>query len=105
MNAQNKVKHTPGPWIVDGVDITTEGSKDFVTVAIVETSKPVEVVHANARIIAAAPELLEALKLAHSLLENMLEQEEYEVSSEVGEAIENIQETIMNALAKAEGRE
>lgn len=53
----------------------------------------------------AAPMLLAALNLAHSLLANMLAQEDYPVSSEAGEAIEHIQEALSKAIQQAEGRE
>lgn len=61
-------KHTPGPWEagdVDGDDIYiwSEGQKQFVGLASYEDGTQREV-QANAHLIAAAPELLEACELA-----------------------------------------
>jgi len=55
-------KHTPGPWTVvaDGPWVC---GKDGFTVALVQTSAPAsETLKANARLIAAAPELLAAAR-------------------------------------------
>jgi hypothetical protein len=61
----NETKHTPGPWHVafggkDTDDYAIIGSK-FSERAICNM-EPRDYVQANARLIAAAPELLEALK-------------------------------------------
>lgn len=65
-------KHTPGPWIAVGgyvenpddskADICSCEPADFGQRGLHRT---VEEICANARLIAAAPELLEALKLAY----------------------------------------
>ena len=56
----SEFKHTPGPWECDG-DLV---HKDGFQIAIVESHYEdyVELQQANARLIAAAPELLEALQ-------------------------------------------
>lgn len=61
------MKHTPGPWKVeekwdprtDGVNVTSERGAVASALYIGGTIQP----RVNARLIAAAPELLEALKL------------------------------------------
>lgn len=62
-------KHTPGPWITD--DVHKGDMMRFVmsdlrpfphTIAKLELAQDRETQEANARLIAAAPELLEALK-------------------------------------------
>jgi hypothetical protein len=92
-------KHTPGPWDVTAVDHSSGGSgaapstlfrvafpsqKDF-------TGHVADKCHgdsyANARLIAAAPELLEALKLAAAQLSHY----------------EKVAPIIIGAIAKAEG--
>ena len=55
MKTENEVKHTPGPWIVMGNQ--RNGHYDFVLPMAEDKD-----FHANARLIASAPELLEALK-------------------------------------------
>lgn len=51
-------KHTPGPWKADGRKIAADG---YGLIAIVDEWSP-EVDAADAALIAAAPDLLEALK-------------------------------------------
>lgn len=68
----NETKHTPGPWGILDVDLYktmraevgyhTEGEQ-WVPIASITGCGPYER-DANARLIAAAPEMLEALKLA-----------------------------------------
>ncbi len=59
--------HTPGPWRASecmstcNVNILETGKRDGVVIGILNRSTAVEN-RANARLIAAAPELLEALK-------------------------------------------
>ena len=76
----NKIKHTPGPWIVSDVDTICPriDSANGRGVAHATQRDPhpingqgitIEEAFANARLIAAAPELLAALIEARSLLE------------------------------------
>jgi hypothetical protein len=65
MKTTTKAKHTPGPWQIEfggmeGDDYAVIGSK-FADRAICNL-EPRDYVPANARLIAAAPELLEALQ-------------------------------------------
>jgi len=56
------MKHTPGPWSYPGTG-TLVGGPDHYRVADVSTSERDAVtMQANARLIAAAPEMLQALK-------------------------------------------
>lgn len=68
-------KHTPAPWIIDNQNITTS---DYMIIAnlprqihnrgsIAGENEALEKV-ANARLIAAAPELLEVLELAFEII-------------------------------------
>ena len=71
MKLETKLKHTPAPWqlsTIDGEDCLMVGGGDdgSMIVADIRTdftmwSNPHDVVAANARLIAAAPELLDAL--------------------------------------------
>ena len=71
MKLETKLKHTPAPWqlsTIDGEDCLMVGGGDdgSMIVADIRTdftmwSNPHDVVAANARLIAAAPELLAAL--------------------------------------------
>ncbi len=72
---QNKPKHTPGPWIaaidpgittVDGNKCKVFGAKSafFAVIDGCEYSEGL----ANARLIAAAPELLDALEMLHIMM-------------------------------------
>ena len=56
-------KHTPGPWIADGTTVmTSDGIYLHVATTHFLTDRP----EANARLIAAAPEMLAALKALHA---------------------------------------
>lgn len=69
----SQAKHTPGPWVVDGDVIRGDQQRNgSISVAsMLDVSYPYgrragESKHANARLIAAAPELLDALVEAAS---------------------------------------
>ena len=55
-------KHTPGPWIADGSMVVETANGDCI--ARIDEFAPDDVVEANARLIAAAPELLDAIHAA-----------------------------------------
>ncbi|WP_416425643.1 hypothetical protein RAM80_07770 [Pseudomonas sp. App30] len=69
-----EIKHTPGPWLIDPVDneyIVPASEPDSIGIAIVSTIDPMQEKRrwwfgpeslANAKLIAAAPDLLEALQ-------------------------------------------
>lgn len=72
----NRASYTPGPWKVVGdefcepwkTDVCTERDNECVLVASVRIAPPVGETGANADLIAAAPDLLEALKAIESCL-------------------------------------
>lgn len=104
MNQQNTQKHTPGPWKVSEnismkgfthLAITTNPiykSKDWFICSITPQHLKREADEANARLIAAAPELLRALK-------NIANDIYY---AEFGNTPEY--EQAQQAIAKAEGK-
>lgn len=58
-----KTKHTKGEWMIDSANLTTVYSDDNGSnVADCNTQRPIEENVCNAKLIAAAPELLEALQ-------------------------------------------
>ena len=61
-----EVKHTPGPWEACGKAVHAETGREIVFGGHNTRSGSDEEQRANARLIAAAPELLEALKVAVS---------------------------------------
>ncbi len=108
----NESKHTPGPWVVrvgryEGARI----ERDREPVALVPADETVEdprsgQIHetvsdrglANARLIAAAPDLLEALKTAMKVLNGLAEDGIW--SYTLGE----VEKVAQRAIDKAEGR-
>jgi hypothetical protein len=65
------MKHTPGPWEIEGegqdvVGILAMGHNHFIAKL---SGWATEIQDANARLIAAAPDLLEACKVALSIIE------------------------------------
>ena len=91
MTTQTQSKHTPGKWKSIGETVTTADSKIFI--ADTHYGDPrtplTDRGESNARLIAAAPELLEALKDAADILKN-----------HYGAVPEKIEQ----AIAKAEGK-
>lgn len=62
-------EHTPGPWAAEPADMfgdhnIVRGDSDeaLAVAAVVSNMRPADQVEANARLIAAAPDLLEALR-------------------------------------------
>ncbi len=89
-------QHTPGPWTVG----TKHGLMDAYWVDSPSTLKPAIATRIeDARLIAAAPELLEALITALPYLEAAEADPGYKKG-----AVSNVTATIRAAIAKAEGR-
>ncbi len=65
-------EHTPGPWAVDEAEngVTARGGEDMIADCDRLNGLSFEVSRANARLIAAAPELLEALERLKAEVEN-----------------------------------
>jgi len=61
-------KHTPGPWFVASEGSYKVASVTSTTGVYADTLPEAAQIAADARLIAAAPELLEALKLAQSII-------------------------------------
>ena len=91
--SDTKEKHTPGPWhtYLSHKDINRHiACKDGNSIAK-------EVHHANARLIAAAPEMLEMCKLFEECMENIDGLEDHDASYELAK--------VREVLAKVEGGE
>ena len=106
-HASNAVKHTPGPWHIAyggqyADDYAIIGSK-FSERAVCNM-EPRDYVQANARLIAAAPELLEALKNANAFIESLLDATPDEATDFLTNNGENVSDTTRQAIRKAEGR-
>lgn len=68
-------KHTPGPWKVVGMEVHACDDRATVVCEVTGAStNPVAV--ADARLIAAAPEMLAALKMAYPLITDKAAREE-----------------------------
>lgn len=68
MNVKAKyteAKHTPGPWATDGGDTVVAMGNQVVVTAPAPDGASFDEMKANARLIAAAPDLLEALQFMH----------------------------------------
>lgn len=100
--------YTPGPWFAELVDLIVydDSEKTGRTVAIVaqreEPTEDSDVTSANARLIAAAPELLEACREAASLLGDIFNAlTEYDDGER--ERYSRVFDLLDAATAKAEG--
>jgi len=90
------MSHTPGPWVNDSSH--SEWGKNVVWAGDVVIAHVVDDQHdnadANARLIAAAPELLAALKMAVRVMQD----------NDIDESMAGEFEIWTDAIAKAEGR-
>jgi len=88
-------KHTPGPWVAQGRYIGVKGHMSYIGECGDQngnwTNEPMAV--ANARLIAAAPDLLEALK---SLID-------MDIAYKRGPVVEDAVTKARAAIAKAQG--
>lgn len=92
MTNKNKPQHTPGPWHVENylfsyIEIFPEKRIPGMEPVIAKIPAPLKQsnyseIEANARLIAAAPKMLEALKLCAPVLEDHIQYDEGETSSE-----------------------
>lgn len=100
-------KHTPGPWkdkgsLIGWFDIENFEGKEIAWISNVPV-RNLEEAEANARLIIAAPELLEACKKALVELESYLcDCTEYEAPENV-DVLEKTIGWVKDAIAKAEG--
>jgi hypothetical protein len=98
--------HTPGPWHVEKRDtafqiVAADGLRVLGTSWHSHLRNPYPLMgeaSANARLAAAAPAMLEALKAAYGLIDDVV------VGEDPDMAIEKMSDVIGAAIAKAEGR-
>jgi len=96
IDGMNETKHTPGPWERQGIAIGSETGSAFDAICYLDIlSRDREQREANARLIAAAPDLLAAL-------EGMLARY---ASHESGQNDQNEPAAARAAIAKATGGE
>ena len=86
-------KHTPGPWIVDGSRIA---APDGTTVINCLGAMGGHDTQADARLIAAAPDLLAALEAAEGVVD-------WALSNDAHPGVRAVHRMVLDALAKAKG--
>lgn len=95
-NLSNKEgAYTPGPWSLDGFPTAIWANGVWIASTNMD-NVPIDERRANARLIAAAPELLVALKAFPMLF--------VPASSAWGRQVQEWQDIALAAIAKAEGR-
>ena len=102
-------KHTPGPWMADGAQVTANGAQEINVAWANGYRVDLATVHANARLIAAAPDLLESAKAVTSMLELFLDEISVREKAEgrdlqAAEGLARL-EALRAAIAKAEGEQ
>lgn len=92
-----KTPHTPGPWLsFKAGGVYSENGREIIFSAHNTRSGSAEEREANARLIAAAPELLEACRRALALIESL----PYEPSSSPST---RAQDALVDAIIRATG--
>lgn len=80
----NESKHTPGPWVGIGRSVYAESNMEQPFVMVYQRDKSGEQCDANVRLIAAAPEMLEALERSTAELKDALrEYDSYSVKCQI----------------------
>lgn len=100
MSPDTKATPTPGPWIAQGYLVVDDSCEVIVATTIYGTAKNPRV---DARLIAAAPDLLAAAKL----MTVALDETKYDVFIGSPSDLLRLAEgraALLNAIAKAEGR-
>ena len=87
--------HTPGPWRANECNVM---DRRGVIIAIARSDGDMLPVAVNARLMAAAPDLLEALTRLLNVPEKLTETEHFDYMA-------NAERIARNVLAKAEGRQ
>ncbi len=109
------MRHTPGKWIEDGDDIGVEiivgGEITFIPICTIHTpglyntSDKIAEGEANRALILAAPELFEACRGMERISDLWLPTETSIEHRDEAVALHSARVKILNAIAKAEGRE
>jgi hypothetical protein len=103
--------YTPGPWKLKNAELGPDNDKGIMYIdenenqsllaevyEVVNPSGRKADVEANARLIAAAPEMLEALKVSQDTIDNLIHSMQFD-----GAKVEQVQIQNAKAIAKAEG--
>jgi hypothetical protein len=112
----NTARHTPGPWhkqvLSEGTDnefVTVCSPEEFELICEINPKSNYDRIHANADLIAAAPDLLAALNRAEAFIVSELDVRQTSYGSDgddggyIGEARSAL-EIVRAAIAKARGK-
>lgn len=91
-------KHTPGPWAVEIALLVAHRLPDGTAQRVCECTMGKEA-EANARLIAAAPDLLDACREAAGVFHSLVSEEVWYASSQPAELLRKLEA----AVKKAEG--
>ena len=103
--SREAMKHTPGPWYIDPIKADANGNRRIMAEQCTPVAVVPEHLAADARLIAAAPDLLEALKEATSALEWRWERVANRAAPVHETAIQEAYNQARAAIAKATGGE
>ena len=95
----NESKHTPGPWYAKGEDIWNADEKMYGIARNFSAISPSQTTRANAALIAAAPDMYEALQELSQLTADYYSEKVHTPEYAFARIM-----TARAALAKAEGR-
>lgn len=108
INQAPRTAHTPGPWKAlpgnggrSWPAIWTQNGSDFIAQLSCGARRPWKVALADADLIAAAPDMLDALKFAKEVIDDQSYRFHRDCRCQL---CESLPQTINAAIAKAEGR-
>ena len=101
-----ETKHTPGPWIIETYSVVASNTPvdggDIICEAQLIFDDSMRRWQANARLIAAAPELLAALKDAREYIRQLLDAMPHEAGDYICNNGERIEDDCYKAIIRAE---
>lgn len=99
-----EANHTPGPWVANGHNVHTRPDESAVCVCVSMGTRNNAEASANARLIASAPELLEALEGAIGALEFSRDYHA-DLGNEDQAFAQSMLDAALSAIAKARGQQ
>ena len=105
---KTQTKHTPGPWKAEGWNEIVDNTAEGYTLALAPSgskASSLEEIRANALLIAAAPEMADALRWAESCFVPLIHANSLEERDHAFKDAAHALERIRAALAKAAGEQ
>lgn len=95
--------HTPGPWAAIGTDVKTPGPRSRILCWTGQPEVEMSEARANARLIAAAPDMLATLRLVETIAKRGIWHQSSLSHAGLVELLQEACEEVQHAIAEAGG--